>query len=253
MGFDERGRKPTSPWSRPAPAPARSSWRFYRRFFFMAAFVLLLLFALVSLVPPRQWNGFEQALLLRYGIIILAVVLGIAASQKSLPRIAGEMGIWLVLMLLLVAGFGYRFELRSVADRVAAELLPSRAQDAAHGTVSFARGSDGQFWIDALVDGQPVRFLLDTGASGVVLNRADAERLGFRWDALSFTHVFETANGSTRGAPVQLRQISIGPILFDRVPATVNEGQLGQSLLGMRLLERLGSIEIRNDTLTIRE
>jgi len=37
------------------------------------------------------------------------------------------------------------------------------------------------------------------------------------------------------------------------VPATVNEGELRDSLLGMHLLERLGSIEIRNDRLTIRQ
>jgi aspartyl protease family protein len=252
MGFEDRGHRPNSPWDRPVPAPP-SSGRFFRRFFFLAACVLLLLFALVSFVPPRQWNGFEQASLLRYGLIALAVLLGLAASQKSLPRLAGEIGLWLVLMMLLVAGYGYRFELRAAADRIVADLVPSRARNVGHGTVSFARGDDQQFWIDASVDGQPVRFLLDTGASGVVLNRADAERLGFRWNALAFTQHFETANGPTRGAPVQLRQIRIGSISFDRVPATVNEGELRHSLLGMRLLERLGAIEIRNDTLTIRE
>lgn len=251
MGLDERGQKPVSPWER--QAAVSSSGRFYRRFFILAAAIALLLFGLVSLVPPREWNGFEQIILVRYGLIALFVLLGLAASRKSLPRLAGELGVWFLILMALVAGYGYRFEFRAIADRALAGLLPSRGQMTSHGTVSFARSDDQQFRVDALVDGEKVRFLFDTGASGVVLNRADAERLGFKWDALSFTHVFETANGTTRGAPVQLRQIRIGSIVLDHVPATVNEGQLGQSLLGMRLLERLGSIEIRNDTLTIRE
>ncbi|HVJ54989.1 MAG TPA: TIGR02281 family clan AA aspartic protease [Aliidongia sp.] len=247
MGFEPE-RKPLAPWGRAAPATSR----FQRRFFVLAAIGTLLLFCIVSLAPPRQWDGIDQMILIRYALIAFIVVLLLAASQKSLPRIAGELGLWFTLMLVLVAGYSYRFELRAIGDRITAELLPSRGQGAP-GAVSFTRAQDQHFWIDAVVDGEPVHFLVDTGASGVVLSRADAERLGFRWNRLAFTQIFETANGTTRGAPVELRQIRIGSIRFDHVGATVNEGELKQSLLGMRLLERLGSIEIRNDTLTIRE
>src|SRR5258706_14014106 len=102
-------------------------------------------------------------------------------------------------------------------------------------------------------NGTAVLSLADPGPSGVCLTREDPPRLGFTPDRLSFTQSFDTANGRTRGAPVRLQQIRIGPIAFTDVPASVAEGDLRQSLLGMRLLERLSSIEIRTDTLVIRQ
>ncbi len=252
--MDQR-EQPVSPWARrPAPVQRRAHGRFYRRFFLIAALFALGLFGLMTLVPPRQWNGLEQIILVRYALIGLFIVALFAGSAKSLPRLAGELAFWAVAILALVGVYGYRFELHAIADRVLYELVPGRGQAVAgHGEISFARGADGQFWIDARVEGVPIRFLLDTGASSVTLTRADAERLGFRWSALRFTQSFDTANGTVRGAPVELRELAIGPIRFDRVPADVNEGEMSHSLLGMRLLERLGSIEIRHDTLTIRE
>jgi aspartyl protease family protein len=166
--------------------------------------------------------------------------------------IAGQIGAWLLLTMVLVAGYGYRFELTAIFQRIQAELLPSQGQTLTPGTVAFRRGADGQFRIDALVDGRPIRFLVDTGASGVVLTRDDADRLGFGFDTLHFSQQFETANGVTRGAPVRLRELRIGPWRFQNVPASVNEGQLGQSLLGMRFLDQLGSLEISQGTLILR-
>jgi aspartyl protease family protein len=120
----------------------------------------------------------------------------------------------------------------------------------------FSRAADRQFWVDAQVDAQvdgvPIRFLVDTGASSVVLNRSDAARLGFPASSLHFTQEFTTANGRTRGAPVTLREIRIGTIRFSNVDASVNEGELTESLLGMHLLERLSSVEIKQDRLIIR-
>jgi aspartyl protease family protein len=165
---------------------------------------------------------------------------------------ARQVAVWLVGMMVLVAVYGYRFELKAVGERVLAELMPGRGQTLDARTVSFRRGAGRQFWIDAEVGGRPVRFLVDTGASGVVLTRADAARLGFAFDALRFTQHFNTANGATRGAPVRLRDLRIGPWTFPELPASVNEGVLEHSLLGMRFLDQLGSLEISKDTLTLR-
>jgi aspartyl protease family protein len=68
---------------------------------------------------------------------------------------------------------------------------------------------------------------------------------------LKFTQQFFTANGATRGAPVTLDTISIGPFEEAHVSAWVNEGDLRDSLLGMSFLSTLGRIEIRGGTLTI--
>ena len=137
--------------------------------------------------------------------------------------------------------------------RAGGELVPARGNETAPGVVSFRRGLDGQFWIEARVDGTPVRFLVDTGASDVVISRADAVRLGYTADRLSFTQEAETANGRVHEAPVVLNELRIGSIRMDHVPASVNAGPARESLLGMRVLDRLSSVEIRKDTLTLHE
>jgi aspartyl protease family protein len=246
----------------PAPAVLRGSMsadhlpapgHFGRRLLIICAIVALGLFCLVSFFSSRHWDGFESVYAARYGLVLLFIALSLAAARKRLTAIAVELLTWLVVMLVLVAGYSYRYELQDLAHRVRAELVPARGTETAPGVVSFTRGSDGQFWIDAQVDGRPVRFLVDTGASGVVLSLADAARIGYSADRLAFTQTADTANGRTREAPVVLDQVKIGSIRFERVPASVSAGGLRDSLLGMHLLERLSSIEIRKDTLTIRE
>jgi aspartyl protease family protein len=228
-------------------------WHFGRRLLIIGAVTALALFGLMSLLPPRDRGGFEAAYAGRYALLLVFVVFSLAAARKRLALIAAELLTWAAVMLVLIAGYSYRFELQDLAHRVTAELVPTQGRETAPGVVSFPRALDGQFWIDAQVDGRPVRFLLDTGASGVVLSPADAARLGFTPDRLSFSQSADTANGRIREAPVVLGEIRIGSIRFDRVPASVSAGGLRDSLLGMHLLERLSSIEIRKDMLTIRE
>ena len=239
--------------------PSRSPWggekrprRFAWRLFLLLGLAGAGLFALFSLVPPLAWREGEAIDIVRFGVIGLVLLVSAAASRQRLATIGAGLAAWGAIALVLVAAYGYRFELGQMWQRVAGELVPTRARETGTGEIAFARAADQHFRIDALVEGRPVRFLLDTGASGVILTRQDAARLGYTPDRLSFTQIFETANGRTRGAPVRLQQMAIGPLVFSDVPASVNEGELRESLLGMRLLERLSSIEIRNDTLIIR-
>ena len=236
-----------SPWGAPRPPHPRFAWRLL----LLAGLAGLALVLLLSAFPPVAWRDGAGTDLVRYGLIGLVLLVSAAAARRSLLSMAGGLVIWSLIALLLIALYAYRVELGAIWQRVAGELLPTRGQEGTGGSVSFARSSDQHFRIDALVNGQPVRFLLDTGASSVVLTRADAQRLGFDADRLAYTQLFQTANGTVRAAPVRLKEIRIGPIAFEDLPASVNEGELGQSLLGMRLLERFSSIEIRNDRLII--
>jgi aspartyl protease family protein len=257
---DDHGRQ-AGPWGR-SPGrrpldpllddPSRGNPRFGRRLLILGIVVVLGLVGLFQVFPPAFIREGDEASFVQYGLIGTVLLMSLAGSRRSLAGMAGQLAIWAALALIIVALYGYRFELREVGERVMAELVPTRGGEAQGGAMVFTRSADRQFWIDAQVDGVPVRFLVDTGASSVVLNRSDAARLGFRPGSLAFTQEFQTANGRTRGAPVTLKEIRIGTIRFADVGASVNEGELDHSLLGMRLLERLSSIEIRKDQLIIR-
>jgi len=159
--------------------------------------------------------------------------------------------IWIALGAGLVLAYGFRHEAAALRDRLVAELLPHRAVSAG-GTVEIRAGDHGHFVVEARVDGTDIRFLVDTGASDVVLSPADARRVGFDPATLAFTRSYRTANGVVMGAPVRLKRISIGAIAVDNVRASVNGADMNRSLLGMSFLDRLGGYEVRDGKLILR-
>jgi aspartyl protease family protein len=110
----------------------------------------------------------------------------------------------------------------------------------------------GHYVIEAVVNGAPVTFLVDTGASDIVLTMADAENLGLQPGTLRFTQRFATANGEVRAAPVVLREIRVGQFSLFDVPASVNEAPLPVSLLGMSFLQQLNGYAVENGRLVLR-
>src|SRR3546814_9980137 len=121
--------------------------------------------------------------------------------------------------------------------------MPSRAVEVAEGVVEVRAGAGGHFVVTATVNGVPVDFLIDTGASDIVLSPADAQRLGYSPDNLGFTRQYVTANGIGRGAPIRIDSLAVGPIVYAGLPASFTEAQMVASLSGMTFLRRLESSE----------
>jgi aspartyl protease family protein len=117
-------------------------------------------------------------------------------------------------------------------------------------TLVYRADRRGHFSLTATVNGAPTRFVIDTGASLVALTLDDARAAGIGRSELVFSQLTQTANGRVRFAPVMLREVSIGQLSIENVPAAVIEN-LDQSLLGMSFLKRLKSFEMREGALTI--
>jgi aspartyl protease family protein len=146
--------------------------------------------------------------------------------------------LWVVIALLLVVGYTYRFDLRDVGDRVLSELLPGRAVTRSGGAVEISRGTRGEFLVIAEINGARIATVYDTGASAVVLTQEAAKAVGLPLDFLNYSVSVDTANGGIveRGVPALIAQ----------------PGQLKTSLLGMSFLNRLRSSEVRGDKLVLR-
>lgn len=113
-------------------------------------------------------------------------------------------------------------------------------------------GNDaGMFFTYANVNGQLVKFVVDTGASEVVLTPADAERAGIGFDPGSFRIVAQGAGGPVRGQEIMIGSVELDGKLVNDVPAMVNEGA-SHSLLGQTYLSHLGSVQLRGTTMVLR-
>jgi aspartyl protease family protein len=119
------------------------------------------------------------------------------------------------------------------------------------GAIEVPRADDGHFYLTLVINGTPVRFVADTGASNMVLTIEDAARLGIDPASLVYLGQARTANGTVRTARVTLPQVELGPYVDTDFPAWVNEGEMFGSLLGMEYL-RLYRVEIDGDRMILR-
>ncbi|WP_306006578.1 retropepsin-like aspartic protease family protein [Aquicoccus porphyridii] len=136
-------------------------------------------------------------------------------------------------------------------DDIRQAVTPQQSVIAEQGVITLPRARDGHYYVTAEVNGTPIRFTVDTGATEIVLSRQDALSAGIDTESLAYVGRAYTANGEVRTAPVRLDSISIGAIRDDRVMAYVNDGDMSGSLLGMRYLNRYSRIEITDGALTL--
>ncbi|NVK32932.1 MAG: TIGR02281 family clan AA aspartic protease [Rhodobacteraceae bacterium] len=159
---------------------------------------------------------------------------------------------WGVLLVGLVTAYAYRQELTEVGYRVLAALSPGTGITQSDGTIMVIRDTSGHFTIDARVNGKSENFMLDTGASSVVLTYETAQKLGIDPATLAFVLPVKTANGRSIVAPTRLETFEIGDLRIDDVRALVApEGALEINLLGMSALDKLKGWRIEGDRLIL--
>lgn len=118
--------------------------------------------------------------------------------------------------------------------------------------VTLERAPDSHFYLDMLVNGRPMRFLVDTGASSVALSASDARRLGLSVGPHDYTGTAQTAAGPAAFAPIRLDSMRAGPLGATDVEAVVLSVETGMPLLGQSFLRRLGEVSVRGDVMTLR-
>ncbi|MFD0986811.1 retropepsin-like aspartic protease family protein [Methyloligella solikamskensis] len=165
------------------------------------------------------------------------------------------------LLVVFLAVYFYDDIQRKVLDvrgDVMAEFSPEelgeRPQDVASsgGIVRIRQDGYGHYSTDAVVNGHILPFMVDTGATLVVLTYEDAQRSGLFPNTLNFSGKVQTANGIAQVAPVRLSRVRVGGILLRDIPAVVAErGVLAQNLLGMSFLSKLKRFEIENGQLVL--
>lgn len=107
--------------------------------------------------------------------------------------------------------------------------------------LSIAKGIGGHYWVAGSVDGQPMQFLVDTGATSIALNDGHARRLGIDYRVVGRPLQVSTASGTVRGWRVNLNSVKVGTLEVLGVEAVVLEGgSPTEALLGMSFLSRVG-------------
>lgn len=120
-----------------------------------------------------------------------------------------------------------------------------------HQTMMIPASKDGHFRVTAEIDGEPVRFLIDTGATSIVLAADIADRVGLRVSDRDYSGMAHTAGGLVRTASVKLGYLEIGDMTLYDLDAQVVEKLQGTSLLGIDFLRKLEGYEVDGEILKL--
>lgn len=180
---------------------------------------------------------------LAYLAIMLAALAGwVVAEYRGRTGFALRSAIaWGMIFVGVMAGYGLWSDIRH-------DIKP--LQSVSDTTVEVPRSADGHYYLTLTIDGQPIEFMVDTGASNVVLTQKDARSLGIDPANLVYMGEASTANGIVRTARIKLTNVDLGAIHDDVLPAYVNDGEMDGSLLGMDYLGRF-HIEISGNSMIL--
>jgi aspartyl protease family protein len=159
-----------------------------------------------------------------------------------------------ILVLIATAGavvaYGDPGRIARAGDTVA-QLLHRRATSPER-AAQIPRGQNGEFALQARINGVPAPMVIDTGATSVVLTYETAKAAGLPLELLEYDVDVETAGGHTKAARLTLDRLAIGRLVERSVPAlVVPHGQMKTNLLGMSFLDRLESWEVHADRLML--
>ena len=116
---------------------------------------------------------------------------------------------------------------------------------------TIRRHADGLFYVEAEANGQSIRFVVDTGATVVVLNKADAEKLGIPFESLQAKGSMRTVGGPSDMRWARIERLDMAGKRIEKINAAVVPTGLPVSLMGQNALEQLGTVTLRGDTMTI--
>lgn len=183
--------------------------------------------------------------LIYLGLLLCAVGSWVfVQNRQSLSKTVQQLAVWAFIFLGVIAGYGLWGDIRQT-------LRPQQSILSDSAKVVVPRSADGHYYLTLDVNGTPIEFLVDTGATEVVLTEADARRVGINPDELAFLGRARTANGEVRTASIRVEEIALGEIRDKNLRVWVNEGELDSSLLGMGYLQRWSSFEIRAGSLIL--
>ncbi|PJE29615.1 hypothetical protein PSM7751_00809 [Pseudooceanicola marinus] len=183
---------------------------------------------------------------LAYLGLMLAAIGGyfFVSNRDRIGQMARHAVLWALIFVAVIAGIG-------LWDQVRTTIRPAQTVAESGRQITLPQQADGHYYARLEVNGEPMTFLVDTGATDVVLTREAARAAGIDMDRLIYSGRAGTANGTVRTAPVRLESVTLGGVTDRDVRAMVNEGEQDMPLLGMSYLSRFSHIEIAGGALRL--
>jgi aspartyl protease family protein len=194
-------------------------------------------------------NSESQIGFIYYLVILIPLLISLFAFRREgwLTNLR-NLGIWLLIFLVLIIAYAYKQDLTQVKDRVASVLLPGRSYSSDN-YIIVNKANDRHYYLDVELNGETIRFLVDTGASEVTLSANDAAKLRINYD--DNYRIFSTANGRMR-AYEAYGDFAVSGLKVNNFRFFVSESENNVSLLGMSFLKLFDEVKFDNDRLYLK-
>jgi aspartyl protease family protein len=196
-------------------------------------------------------DGADQALNVLYLVGVLVLVgSSLLVRRTPLGRTLKMAGTWVLIFAAVFIVVAMKDDFAALGRHV---LHRSRGDAIAGqgGELRVPKAEDGHFWVAAKVNGEDVRFLIDSGATTTSLSAATAARAGVEASG-GFPVAVETANGVVKAQRGEIGRLEVGPIERRNLPVHVAEAFGDMNVLGMNFLSSLRGWSVDGGTLVLK-
>lgn len=183
----------------------------------------------------------------------MLIFVGSALAARRIPfATAWKLALlWIAIFGALFVGFAFREDLGFVAQRLRAAIDPETGVVSGE-TLRIPMSDDGHFWVRGTVNGVEQRFLVDSGATTVVLSGKAVRAAGIAPDDDEFAVLIRTANGNVAANRIKVGRLEVGPIAREDITA-VTAPEFGDvNVLGMNFLSTLSGWGVEGRTLVLK-
>ena len=194
----------------------------------------------------------DQAIHFIYLIGVLVLV-GSALMVRRIP-IAQGLKMFVGWVLIFAAGFiifTLKDEFAALGNRVLLATRGGVVEETKGGEIRIRQSPDGHFWVNAEVNGETVRFLVDSGATTTSISEATAARVGIV-PSPGFGAMVRTANGVVMVERGRAERLKVGPIERADVAVHISEAFGDMNVIGMNFLSSLSGWSVEGRTLVLR-
>jgi len=170
--------------------------------------------------------------------IVMAMMLVLSAlmvRREPIAKLATYALAWVAIFGAGFILFTFRDNLGFVWQRIRAEATGEPVRQGRELRIPMA--IDGHFWVDGRVNGEKVKFLVDSGATMTTIDRRTAERAGVRIDRAG-GQIVRTGNGFIRVASARADELTVGTVERSDFAVHVTESA-DLNVLGMNFLSTL--------------
>ena len=199
-------------------------------------------------------NIMEDGPSLIWGVVcILLLLSSLAARRLPLGYVAKAAFAWIAIFAALFAIFSFRFEFKAVWERVKADISGTAGQSVSGEDITIRRQDDGHYWLQVDVNGKPVRFMIDSGATTTAVNASTARETGIEVDTDGYPVFLNTANGSVAAQRGIIQSLKIGTHEIGQHNVVVSESFGDTNVLGMNFLDSMQSWKVEANVMTLKQ